>query len=295
MGLTQNLIFGLVWGSYLAVATIGFTLVYGILDTVNFAYGEYMTIGAYVGFFSLVTLELGLLPTIVVVAVVTGAIGWALARLVFTPIEDMGGLPILLTSIGLGIVLRNVFRLGIGPDNRYYKMIPDNSVVFRTNQAGGVFVNELHLVTIVGGLVFFVGIHLMLTRTETGKAMRAMSDDKELALVVGINTSLIRDIVWVLSSVAAGIAGLLIGAQAAVNPFVGFDELLLVLTAAIIGGAGSAYGAIIGAFLITISVSVVTMFLPTDATSLGITMAYIMLVVLLLVRPGGIARTGATA
>jgi len=116
--LAQEIIFGLVIGSYIALGAIGFTLVYGLVNMINFAHGEFITIGAYVGF---VAVHFGGLPlpvALLVAFAVTAVAGWAIARVTFEPMNDAGAVPLLLTSIGLGLVLRNVFRLVAGARGR---------------------------------------------------------------------------------------------------------------------------------------------------------------------------------
>src|SRR6056297_1040794 len=141
MGLAQNIIFGLVTGSYIAIAAIGFTLIYGIVNMINFAYGEYLTIGAFVGF-----LAAGLLPlpaAVLVAMVGGGVVSLALAWLFFTPINETGPVPMLLTSIGLGLVLRNVIRIFAGGSARYYDTTTET---FRTQGIPEVPVGSFDLV-----------------------------------------------------------------------------------------------------------------------------------------------------
>lgn len=295
MGLAQNVVFGLVTGSYIAIAAIGFTLIYGVVNMINFAYGEYLTIGAFLGFLAASAVPL---PAAVVLAMAGGGVvSLALARLFFTPINDTGPVPMLLTSIGLGLVLRNVIRLLAGSGARYYET---TTTTFRTDflpalpvgsvdLLGNVFVTSEHLIVFACAVAVFVVLHALLTRTDVGIAMRAMGDDEALARVRGVDTQFVRDGVWVLAGVLAGLSGVLLGIQTNVNVTTGFSQILPILTAAILGGAGSPYGAIAGAYVIGIVVAVSTAFLPTDMTGLASAMAFVVLVVALLVKPSGIA------
>ncbi|QKY20908.1 branched-chain amino acid ABC transporter permease [Halolamina sp. CBA1230] len=295
MGLAQNVVFGLVSGSYIAIAAIGFTLIYGVVNMINFAYGEYLTIGAFLGF-----LAAGLLPlpaAAVLAMVGGGVVSLALARLFFTPINDTGPVPMLLTSIGLGLVLRNVIRLFAGSGARYYET---TTTTFRTDGLpelpvgsvdllGNVFVTSEHLVVVACAVAVFVLLHALLTRTDVGIAMRAMSDDEALARVRGVDTQFVRDGVWVLAGVLAGLTGVLLGIQTNVSVSTGFSQILQILTAAILGGAGSVYGAIAGAYIIGVVVALSTAFLPSSMTGLASAMAFVVLVAVLLVKPSGIA------
>ncbi|WP_435360480.1 branched-chain amino acid ABC transporter permease [Haloarchaeobius sp. DFWS5] len=280
----QELIFGVVTGSYIAIGAIGFTMVYGLVNMINFAHGEYMTVGAYLGFVAAESLGLPVTLALVPVMLVSGFAGWALAWLVFEPLSDTGPIPLLLTSIGLGLVLRNGIRLVASPEKRYVDL---NATTFRFDDLG-FFVTGQHLLLFAVTAVAVVGVHLFLTRTTMGKAMRAMSDNEALAKVTGIRTRRMRAIVWILASAFAGLAGYMLAIGQGATPHTGFSQLLLVITAAILGGAGSVYGAVVGAYVLGITVSLAIALLPSWASELGTTMAFVVLVLVLLVRPGGI-------
>lgn len=284
--LAQELIFGLVIGSYIALGAIGFTLIYGLVNMINFAHGEFITIGAFVGFLAIAEGGLSLPVALLVVLVVTGVAGWAIARVTFEPMNDAGAVPLLLMSIGLGLVLRNGLRTVAGAERRH---VPVPVETFRFDELG-FFVTSQHLIIIGITLLAVLVLHLFLTRTMLGVAMRATADNEDLALVSGIDTRLIRNTVWVGASALAGIAGLMLAISQSANPNVGFGQLLLILTAAILGGAGSPYGAVAGAYLLGIGITVSVALLPSGLTALSSTMAFVVLIVVLLVRPGGLVN-----
>jgi neutral amino acid transport system permease protein len=285
--LAQELIFGLVIGSYVALGAIGFTLVYGLVNMINFAHGEYITIGAFVGFLTIETLGLPLPVALVVTLAVTGVAGWAIARVTFEPMNDAGAVPLLLMSIGLGLVLRNGFRAVAGAERRH---LPVEVTTYRFDDLG-FFVTSQQLFIIGVTLLFVVVLHVFLSRTMLGVAMRATADNEDLALVSGIDTRLIRDAVWLGASALAGVAGVMLAISQSANPNVGFGQLLLILTAAILGGAGSPYGAVAGSYLLGIGITLSVAFLPSGITALSSTMAFVVLIAVLLVRPGGLANT----
>ncbi|MGQ3327611.1 MULTISPECIES: branched-chain amino acid ABC transporter permease [Halorubrum] len=299
MGLLQELVFGLVTGSYIAIAAIGFTLIYGIVNMINFAYGEYISLGAFIGFLAANTLP-GPLPVAVVAAMIGGGVvSIVLARGFFTPINQTGPVPMLLTSIGLGIALRNGIRLVGGRSARYFETdtstfrfdaLPDIPIG-PVDLLGGFFVTSEHLIVIGSAAAVFAAVHLLLTRTDVGIAMRAMGDDESLARVRGIDTQLIRDSVWILAGVLAGLAGVLMAVQTNVSADTGYSHILQILSAAILGGAGSPYGAILGAYVIGLVLAVSTAFLPSSMTGLSSAMAFVILIAVLLVKPSGIAGT----
>ena len=285
MSLLQNLIFGLEMGSYIAIAAIGFTIVYGIVNMINFAYGEYMTIGAYVGFFAMDGANLSLFFALPVVIVLSALIGWGISRVFFVPMQDTGPIPLLLTSIGLGFVLRNLYRIGLGGQPRYLD-VPTET--FRFDSLGFFFTTR-HVTIVAIAVVSFLAVHLLLTRTEIGIAMRATSNNEKLSTITGIYTDKIRRNVWLLSSGLAGLSGFMLATATSATPLIGFHQILIVLAAAILGGAGSAYGAIAGAYIIGLTISLSTAYLPSAFANLGSVMAFLILIVVLLVRPTGIA------
>lgn len=282
--LVQEIIFGLVIGSYIALGAIGFTLVYGLVNMINFAHGEFITIGAFVGYLAV---EVGGLPVpaaVVVTLAVTAIVGWGIARITFEPMNDAGAIPLLLMSIGLGFVLRNGVRLIAGPDRR---TVSDSVVTYRFDDLG-FFVTSRQLFIVGVTLLAVLVLHLFLSRSMLGIAMRATSDNEDLALVSGIDTRRIRNAVWLTASGLAGVAGIMLAISQSASPNVGFGQLLLVITAAILGGAGSPYGAVVGSYLLGIGITVSVAFLPSGLTELNTTMAFVVLIVVLLLRPGGI-------
>lgn len=285
MSWIQQVIFGLVTGSYIAIAAIGFTLIYGLVNMLNIAYGEYLTIGAYVGFLAA---DSGL-PLVAVLGlgfVATAAIGWGLTKLFFRPIVEKGPIPLLITSVGVGIVVRNGVRLFSGNELRYLDV--GEPAVYRFSALGGVFVNTKQLLVVGTALSAFVAVHLLLTRTNVGIAMRAMKDDESLARINGARVMRIRNLVWLLACGLGGLGGVLLGIQTYASPTVGYQQLLVILAAATLGGAGSAYGAVVGAYILGIVISMSVVLLPAELTQLGTTVAFLVLIAVLLVRPGGI-------
>ncbi len=296
MGLLQNAIFGLVIGSYIAIAAVGFTLIYGIIGMINFAYGEYITTGAFAGFLAADAFALPLPLAIIAALIVTAIFSLILARLFFTPLKNAGAVPLLLTSIGLGLFLRNGYRITAGQSARYIAASPTtfrfklpDLAVGSTALLGDFFITTQQLIVIGIAIAVFIAIHLLLTRTTAGIAMRALADNENLARVRGIDTRRIRDSVWLLAGALAGITGVLLAVQTNASAGIGFSQILPIIAAAILGGAGSAYGAIAGAYIIGLVMSLSIALLPANVTELGTTMAFLVLIGVLLVRPRGIA------
>jgi len=293
--LAQEVIFGLVIGSYIALGAVGFTLVYGLVNMINFAHGEFITIGAFVGYAAVVFGGLPLPVAVLVALGVTAVVGWGIARITFEPMNDAGPVPLLLMSIGLGLVLRNGIRVVAGADRRN---VPTDVSTFRFDDLG-FFVTSRQLFIIGLAVVAVVALHLFLSRTLLGIAMRATADNEDLALVSGIDTRRVRNAVWLAASGLAGVAGVMLAAAQSASPTVGFGQLLLIITAAILGGAGSPYGAVVGSYILGVGVAVSVVFLSRledlvavslELTALNSTMAFVILIVVLLVRPGGLVN-----
>jgi branched-subunit amino acid ABC-type transport system permease component len=285
--LAQEVVFGLVIGSYVALGAIGFTLVYGLVNMINFAHGEFITIGAYLGFLAIQFGGLSLPVALVVTFAGTAVIGWGIARITFEPMNDAGAVPLLLMSIGLGLVLRNAIRLVAGAQGRDVQ-VPVTT--YRFDELG-FFVTTQQLTIIGVTLLMVVLLYVFLNRTMLGVAMRATSDNEELALVSGIDTRRIRNAVWLAASGLAGIAGVLLAVAQEASATVGFGQLLLMITAAILGGAGSPYGAVAGSYILGIGITVSVVFLPAGLSAFSTTMAFVVLILVLLIRPGGLVNT----
>ncbi|AUV82040.1 branched-chain amino acid ABC transporter permease [Salinigranum rubrum] len=285
--LVQELIFGLVLGSFIALGAIGFTLVYGLVNMINFAHGEFVTVGAYVGLIAAQFLGLPFAVAVVAALAVTAVFGWGVAQVTFEPLNDAGAVPLLLTSIGVGLILRNGIRLAAGASPQYIDTT--RPTPYRFEELGFFFTDQQVFIVAIT-VVAVVALHLFLNRTMIGVAMRATSDNEDLALVTGIDTRRVRHVVWLIASAFAGVAGILLAVSRSANPSLGFGQLLLVLTAAILGGAGSPYGAVVGSYILGIGISLAIAFLPTGVSEFGTTMAFVVLIVVLLVRPGGIVN-----
>jgi branched-subunit amino acid ABC-type transport system permease component len=280
----QAVVFGLVEGSVIAVGAVGLTLSYGVTRFINFAYGEFLSYGAFLALFvSGAGLGLSLpLPLAAAVAVVgVGVLGVGVSRLFFTPISDRGALPLLITSIGVSFVLRYVLIAGVGADARQLP-VP----LVRPIAVAGVGATPLQLAVVAIAVVTMVGFHLLLQRTLLGKMMRATSGNRALATVAGIDTEQIVRRTWFISAAAGGLAGILYGALfAPFRPTFGFGYLIVVFAATLLGGIGRPYGAMLGALLIGLVISLGSTYL---SASYDQAYAFVVLVGVLLFRPQGI-------
>ena len=282
--LLQTVVFGLIEGSVIAVGAVGLTLSYGVTRFINFAYGEFLTYGAYLTVFlaaGVFGMSLPLPVAAVVALVLVGLLGVAVSRVFFEPISDRGALPLLITSIGVSFILRNLLQGWIGVSAKQLP-IP----LMRRQEYFGVRLTDLELGVVVAGVVTMLLIHLLLQRTMLGKRMRATSGNRSLAEVAGIDTTNVIRQTWFISAAAGALAGVLYAILfAPFRPTVGFNYLIVVFAATLLGGIGRPYGAMLGAFFIGLAMNFGSTYLSANYTR---AYAFIILVGVLLVRPEGI-------
>jgi neutral amino acid transport system permease protein len=286
--LVQLVVNGLVTGSIIAISAIGLTLVYGILRIVNFAYGDYLTFGAYMALVANVTLGVNMLVAAAFAMLATGLLGLCLEYVLWRPMRRKGAgvVSLFITSIGLSLVLRDVIFLIWGAKGRRYTVD-----VFQVYRFGSLRFSLSQILTIAISATAIVLVALILARTRSGKAMRALSDDRNLASVAGIDVDRVTASTWALSSALAGLGGLLIGlVQSSFDPNTGFSLLLPIFAAVILGGVGNAYGALAGGLTLGVTMEVSTW----SAIGGGIdpvykpVVAFVVLIVMLMLRPQGL-------
>jgi branched-chain amino acid transport system permease protein len=323
------LVNGTVLGSVYALGAIGVTLVFGILRFAHFAHGDMMTMGAFIafaltailatfGFHTFWPLGFIVLPLAMPIAALA-ALG--IDRAFYQPLRVRGAKPVtlLIASIGVTLMLQGLIRLFFGVDNRsFFDSEPKHILKFDLPFVGAtrpITMSEPQVLLIAVTVVVVVALHLFLTRSRLGKGMRAMADNPDLARVTGINTREVIRATWIIAGGLACLAGTMLALDVSLKPDLAFNIVLPIFAAAIVGGLGQAYGAIAGGFLVgfaeTLAVfnwtTVLRPFsgllpagweLPADlslvSTDYKLTVAFVILVVVLLFRPTGIFRGAAT-
>jgi branched-chain amino acid transport system permease protein len=287
----QLVVIGMIVGSVIALGAIGLTLVYGVVKFANFGHGDLMTSGAYIAFFALFGgghigplsfgygMILAILVAVIAVAVLAVAIDW----LVYRPLRKRkAGLVILaISSLGMAMVVRSLVYIIWGPDQRFYVL----GIQRARELPFGIMLKPDQM--FIGGtaLVVMVFVYLLLYRTRLGKAMRATSDNVELARISGIDTERIISWTWAIGGALAGLSGILLGIQSHLMPEMGFILLLPLFAAAILGGVGSPQGALVGAMIVGISQEVSTEWISPGYKP---AVAFMLLFAILLVRPQGL-------
>ncbi|WP_276272040.1 branched-chain amino acid ABC transporter permease [Haloarcula litorea] len=298
---------GLLVGLAVGLAGIGLSMTYSILDFANFAHGDTVTVGAFLGwvtayvaanlatsvpFSSLFLLNDGnqlsvsagwalVLLGLVVAAVGTVAVTLLVDRLVYRPMRDSDNISLLIASIGVALALRYLIAFVFGAQTSGVA-----TVGFQLRLVTGLAVTDNELALLVVAVVLMIAVHVLLQRTKLGKAMRAMADNEDLARVTGIPTERVVRLTWILGGALAGTSGYLLVLERGTIAFnFGWILLLLIFAAVIVGGIGSIYGAMAGGVLIGLVDSLALIWLPSGLTRAA---AFAVLIVVLLIRPSGI-------
>lgn len=278
----QFVLNGLIIGSTIALAAIGLTLIFGILDFINFAHGEYLTLGAYTAFVVNVTFGLPFFVAALVAIPITVALALGIDRVVFYPLrkQGVGGLALLITSVGLSIILRNSIEMIWSSEPRRLSASGGEAIA-----VAGVRITVVQIAIILVSLLLMVAIHLLLTRTVLGISMRATASNRALALSSGVNTERVVMWTWIIGAGLTAIAGVLIGLNTVIRPSMGFGLLLVMFAAVILGGIGDPYGAMLGGLAIGMAQEVSVAFISAAYKP---AVAFTIMVVLLLWKPEGL-------
>jgi len=302
MSVIQLALDGIVFGSIIVLGAIGLSLVYSIGNFPNFAHGDLMVAGAYGGIVANVGLtELGMQPSSVfsielVLTIIAGVIIGVLVAvathyLVFKPL-DSGPIALLITSFGVALVYRSMIWLGFGSGARTYNF-PRSGPLAPIREATGLAVTNRMLVIVLVTALVVVALHFVLQYTMLGKKMRAAADNKDLARISGIRPRETVLTMWVGGGALAALGGIFLGLSTLVRPMMGFDILLVVFAAVILGGIGSIYGAMLGGFAIGLAYEM-TPVIPGVGSEYGAALAFAIMIFILLVKPSGILGEGKT-
>jgi len=287
----QLLVGGIVFSLLLAMAALGLSMIFGTTGLTNFAHGELVTFGALIAYgFDLLpgTVHLGganltIFVAIFAAAVGGGIFGWLQDSALWRPLRHRGTglIAMMVVSIGLSIFLRSLFQYVAGGDTHQYSQFSTPSPW----HIGPILVTPKDVGVAVFSAVVLVLVVVALQRTRMGKATRAVADNPALAASSGINVDRVISVVWIGGSALAGLSGVLLGMTQGFDFQIGFKILLLVFAAVTLGGLGTAWGAIVGAFIIGTFIEVSTLFVPPELKFVG---ALVVLILVLLVRPQGL-------
>ena len=282
MEFIQQLINGLALGSVYALLALGYTMVYGIIQLINFAHGEIYMIGAFAGFYSATTLKLPLIPTLLVAMAVSSLAGIIIEKIAYKPLRNSPRITLLITAIGVSLLLQNSMRILVGSDP---KPFPDLIKAGALN-IGAVQIQWKTILMFLVSALLVIVLQFIVYKTKLGKAMGAASQDIEAASLMGINVNNTISFTFALGSALAGIAGVLVAiSYPSITPYIGVMPGLKSFVAAVLGGIGSIPGALVGGLLIGILETLSKAYISTsfsDAIVFGI------LILILLIKPSGL-------
>ncbi|MHC1599662.1 MAG: branched-chain amino acid ABC transporter permease [Candidatus Methanospirareceae archaeon] len=278
----QLFVNGLVLGSIIALAAIGLSMVYSILNFANFAHGDFLTLGAYLTFVFSVMLGAHFVLAGVAAVVITALVAVCCDYAIWKPMRTKGAgrVTLIIISIGLALFLRNLIIFLWGPDIKRYTL-----PVKRGIELGSVVITQNQIAVIIVAIICMFLVHYLLKKTTIGKAMRALSDNIDLAKASGIDVDRVIRYTWAIGMALAAVGGILYGLITNINPNMGWFMLLPMFAAVILGGIGSPYGAMVGGVVIGLAQELSTAILPTEYK---LAVAFVIMVVVLFVRPRGI-------
>jgi branched-chain amino acid transport system permease protein len=288
----QQLINGLTVGGVYALIALGYTMVYGILELINFAHGEIYMLGAYLGiiFFGFFTaagltsysLPLSLLLTFAMAVIFCSAYGFTMEKIAYRPLRNAPRLSPLISAIGVSIFLQNYVMLTQGATDKVFPHLFGTSGFTLFNAR----VTHLQTAIMLVSLFLMVSLHLFITKTKMGKAMRAVAQDKVMASLLGINIDSIISLTFIIGSGLAAIAGIMIALYyGLVNYSIGYIAGIKAFTAAVLGGIGSIPGAMFGGLFLGFVESMGASYISSEYKD---AYAFLVLIVVLLIKPSGI-------
>lgn len=278
----QQMVNGLSLGSIYALIALGYTMVYGIIKLINFAHGDVYMIGAYIGFAATTYAHLGFFPALILSMIVCAILGMVIEKIAYKPLRNSSRITVLITAIGVSLFLEYAMMFFVGAEVRSYPKILVNNIF----NIGGVRINMQQIYILVTAVALMILLQYIVTKTKTGKAMRAVSIDKDAAQLMGIKVDRTISITFAIGSAFAGAAGVLVGIYYnSIDPLMGMMPGLKAFVAAVFGGIGSIPGAMIGGLSIGIMETLVSGYgnsMYRDAA------VFAFLIVILILKPSGL-------
>ncbi|MBR5001156.1 MAG: branched-chain amino acid ABC transporter permease [Firmicutes bacterium] len=241
----QQIVNGLSLGSTYALIALGYTMVYGIIKLINFAHGDIYMLGAYIGFAVITKLGLGFFPALIIAMVLCAIIGILTERIAYKPLRNSARITLLITAIGVSFFMEYVMVYFVGANVRAF---PD--IIPKTQyHLGNVVINLQQIVILCTTIALMVLLQFVVHKTKIGKAMRAVSADRDAAELMGINVNRTISATFAIGSALAGAGGVMVGMfYNSINPLMGMMPGLKAFVAAVFGGIGIIPGAMIGGF-----------------------------------------------
>lgn len=288
--LLQHLINGLSLGSIYALIALGYTMVYGILQMINFAHSEVYMMGAFFAYFSAKYLNLSqnpgivsLLTILVITMVLCSLLALTIEKFAYRPLRKAPKLNVLITAIGVSLFLQYFAQIVFGADPKVFPTLIEDETLF---SVAGAQIKSFDVTILLVGLFSMSGLHFLVYHTKLGRAMRAVSHNASVASILGINVSRVIAYTFIIGSSLAGIGAILVGIKyQKIEPMMGTMIGLKAFVAAVLGGIGSIAGAVTGGLILGISEILVVVY---GSSQYRDALAFVILIVILLVKPSGL-------
>lgn len=282
----QLIINSIIAGSIYTLMALGFNLTYGATKFFNLAHGVMATVGGYTVFYIAGQRDMSILLAALLGILAAGAVGYGLDRLVYSPLRKRkaSNMVLLVASLGVFTALESIIAIIFSSQ---FQTLPSIFESYETFTILGGSFTAIHILIVFSSIACVIGLHTLLKCTMFGKAIKAVSDDEEVSKIVGINTGKLMGYVFFIGSALAGIAGVLVGFDTGVQPIMGMPLLLKGIIAAIIGGLGSLWGGVLGAFLLGFVENFGIWHISGEWKD---TIAFGLLILFLIFRPQGIIK-----
>jgi len=279
----QQLVNGLSLGAIYALIALGYTMVYGIIKLINFAHGDIMMVGGFVGFFSLTIFQTNIVTAMIAAMLTCAVLGIIIEKIAYRPLRNSTRIAALITAIGVSFFLEYVTIFLLGPAQRVF---PDTAFPIKAYNIAGLSILNKDIFVVISAVALMLILQYIIKWTKTGKAMRAVSLDQEAAVLMGISVDKTISITFAIGSALAAAAGVMYGVYySTVNPLMGIIPGLKAFVAAVLGGIGIIPGAMVGGFVMGLLETMVSGYgnsLYRDAVAFGV------LILILLIKPTGL-------
>jgi branched-subunit amino acid ABC-type transport system permease component len=276
----QVILNGLVTGMVVALPAVALTLIYGILKFPNFAIGAMLTVGAYLALALNVYLSLPVLYAAAIGAAAFAVVAVGIDQAVFRPLRERSAITLLVASMGVSFVLENIVRFIFGNGARSFEL-----PLARPKLVFGLRINNEQIFTAVAVIAAMTAVYVVLRHTPLGRAMRAVSDNPALAAARGIDRERIVRWTWVIAGLLTAAAGVLVGMDRAIDPLLGWNYIVTVFAASILGGLGNPVGAVLGALTVGVVEETSTLLIAPNYRQV---VSFCAIALLLLLRPQGL-------
>ncbi|MBU5427048.1 branched-chain amino acid ABC transporter permease [Tissierella pigra] len=282
--LLQQLINGISLGSIYALIALGYTMVYGIINLINFAHGDIYMIGAYVGFALTTFLGLGFFPSLLISMLVCSILGMIIEKVAYKPIRNSTRIAALITAISVSLFLEYTMVYFVKPDTRTFPEVLQSKILTLFN--GKIIIDLKNIYIILITILLMAGLQYVVHKTKVGKAMRAVSLDKNAAELMGVDVNKTISYTFAIGSSLAGAAGVLVGVYYnTINPLMGVVPGLKAFVAAVLGGIGIIPGAVFGGFFLGMTETLVSAY---GGSVFKDAVAFSILIIVLLIKPNGL-------